>query len=122
MGRLIMKKLILGIMGIVVLVVLASGCVSSGTTNPKTDLETSGDINGQWNGPPNEWFVNGNVQSKSNTEYSNIQIQLTAYDVNNNIVGIKNTTVDSSGYFETIIKVKKEPDHVNMTVLNATPK
>ena len=131
-----MKKFnisILGIIGILVLVVFASGCTSSdnnttmanSTKSYASDIVTSGDLNGQWNGPPGEWLVNGNLESKSNSQYSNVTVLLTAYDSKGNVVGNKTTTTNIEngygGYIQTIIKVKSEPDHVNMTVLNATP-
>ena len=40
---------------------MVSWCTNTGTstsTNPKTDIETSRDINGKWNGPAGKWLVN----------------------------------------------------------------
>ena len=122
------KILIIGIVVILVLIVaVAAFAGNKKTIDPKTDIVLDGDLSGEWNGPAGEWLVTGNTKSVSNTDYSNIQIQLTAYDASNNIVGVKNTTISDmsngySGYIQTVMKVTGQPDHVNMTVLNATIK
>ena len=91
--------------------------------DPTKDIVPVSIPEGSWNGPPGEWIVNGTVVSASNSHYSQAQIQLTAYDGQNNVVGAKNTTIyniTGIGYYQTIIKVTNKPDHINITVLNAT--
>lgn len=118
---------ILGIFGILLLVVAASGCTStSGNSTTQQaayqkDIVPYGDFSGQWNDESQtNWFVNGNLQSLKGTEYSKVDIELTAYDAQGKVVGQKNITAYKM-YFDTVMKVTSEPDHVNMTVLNATP-
>lgn len=116
--------IISGLIGILIVVVMISGCTST-TKDPKTDIVNSGDLSGQWNGPSGEWLIVGNIESKSNSKYSNVTVLLTAYDAKGNIVGNKTTQthIDGgyTGYIQTIINVKSQPDHVNMTILNAIP-
>lgn len=130
---------VLGIVGILILAVLVSGCTSTPTSNNSTtksyasDIVMSGDTSGnitdgQWNNdPPTEWFITANIESKSNTQYSNITLLFTAYDKKNKAIGKKKVTTYLSGNnrdmanVDAVIKVKSEPAYVTMTVLNATP-
>ena len=131
-----MKKIFIGIMAIVLLVVLASGCVSSGSKNPKNDIYTS-------SGPlmeemtPNadstydgkkwssiEWEVTIEILSKSGAAYSNITANVTSYDANNH-------TIESKIYYlpylpshqskKITFPSKKEVDHIKMAIIKATP-
>ena len=62
-----MKNRVLSFIGLVLLVsftLMVSGCTSDGNNSTKSyasDIVTSGDLSGQWNGPLGVWFINGNL-------------------------------------------------------------
>ena len=117
MGRLtLFLALIIAIVGIIYFGFL-------NPIDPTKDIVSTSVPEGSWNGQLGECFVNGSVVSASNSHYSQVQIQLTAYNDQNNVVGVKNTTIynlTGMGYYETNIKVNSKPDHINIIVLNAT--
>jgi hypothetical protein len=133
-----MKKSILGIMGIVILVVAMSGCVSSSTSskNPNDDIymdgaplieQTTQDADGNYvggNGVLGEWGITINIRSKSGKAYSNITANVTSYDANNQTMNSKIYKVPylPADLGEQInFSSKKQVDHVTMTIINATP-
>lgn len=115
---------ILGICFILLIVLGISGCTSSNNVNPQTDIVVDGNLNGQWNNPEQTlWLVTGNIKSLSNTAYSQVTLKLTAYNSQNQVLGENiTTTTISNGYgsISAIIPVTGQPDHTNMTVVNAT--
>jgi hypothetical protein len=115
---------ILGICFILIIVLGISGCTSSNSVNPQTDIVMDGNLNGQWNNPEqNQWLVTGNIKSISNTAYSQVTLKLTAYNSQNQVIGenITTTTMDNGyGSISVVIPVTSQPDHTNMTVVNAT--
>ncbi len=78
---------------------MASGCTSTPTSNNTTtksyasDIVMSGDTfgnitDGVWNDEADtQWFITANIESKSNTQYSNITLLFTAYDKKNKAIG-----------------------------------
>jgi len=62
-----LKNRVLSFIGLVLLVsftLMVSGCTSDGNNSTKSyasDIVTSGDLSGQWNGPLGVWFINGNL-------------------------------------------------------------
>lgn len=130
---LIMKKLILGTMGIVVLIVFSSGCITS--KNPNDDFYTNNvflmeqmipnaDGNHVGETGSQEWNVTFGVHSKSGAAYSNIIANVTSYDSNNKTIASKIYTIPylpaKQGKNLYLIS-KKEVDHVTMNIINATP-
>jgi hypothetical protein len=116
---------ILGILFFLIGIVAISGCTSTNSSvNPQNDIIIDGNLTGQWNNPEHtEWLVNGNLKSKSNTAYSQVTLKLTAYNSQNQVVGEKTTTTSMNngyGFISVIIPVTSQPDHTNMTVVNAT--
>lgn len=121
-------KIMAIIMFLLTSTVFVSGCTDPAQIfilDPKTDIISDGEFIGEDNGPPGEWFLNGNLQSLSGTGYSVVKIELTAYDSQGNVVGKNNATIDdmTDGYgsFETVINVISEPDHINFVVLYGLP-
>ncbi len=132
-----MKKLFyIGIIALLSLIVVVSGCTSSGSKDPNKDLYISGtplieqttlDENGNHvggNGVLGEWGIMVSVRSKSGTAYNNIQANITSYDENNQVMTSKIYTIPylPKGLGETIqFSSKTKVDHVTMTIVNATP-
>ncbi|HML06018.1 MAG TPA: hypothetical protein VK426_09615 [Methanobacterium sp.] len=113
-----------GICFILLIVLGISGCTSSNNVNPQTDIVIDGKLNGQWNDAQQTlWLVTGNIKSLSNTAYSQVTVKLTAYNSQNQVLGENITTTSmNNGYgsISAIIPVTGQPDHTNMTVVNAT--
>lgn len=114
---------LLGICFILIIVLGVSGCTSN-NVNPQTDIVVNGNLNGQWNNPEKtQWLVNGNIKSLSNTDYSQVTLKLTAFNSQNQVIGentVSTTINNGYGSFSAVIPVTGQPDHTNMTVVNAT--
>lgn len=114
------------IFALILAIMTISGCTSSGV-NPQEDIVNWGGDQvgpGQWNDQYHtEWFFTGNIKSKSGTKYSTVKLSFTAYDSSGNVVGTQNITTDMNngmGFYKIIMKVNNTPDHINMTIINAT--
>lgn len=117
---------VMGIIALVILVVTTCGCTSSdaSTITPQKDIFVSGgEINPEPNGPANEWFFNGNLESRNNIEYLDVIVQFNGYNSQGKLVGTKKMTVpwsNGQGYFEVVMVAHGDVSTVNMTVINAT--
>lgn len=111
-----------GICFILTVVTGMSGCTDN--VNPQTDIVIDGILNGKWNNPEQTaWLATGNLKSLSNTAYSQLSVKLTAYNAQNQVLGENTaTTTMNNGYgsISVVIPVTGQPDHINMTVINAT--
>jgi hypothetical protein len=127
-----------GIIALLLLIVVVSGCTSSGSgsKDPNKDLyidgaplieQTTQDEYGNHvggNGVLGEWGIMISVRSKSGTAYNNIQANVTSYDENNQVMASKIYTIPylPKGLGEIIqFSSKNKVDHVTMTIVNATP-
>ena len=123
------------IFGVLLIVVLISGCTSSGSKDPNKDVyidgaplieQTTQDANGNYIGGDvlGEWTITVSIRSKSSTAYSNIKANITSYNKNNQVMASKIYTVPylPKGLGQEItFKSKKQVDHVTMGIVKATP-
>lgn len=124
-----MKQIgIIGILGILILVVAASGCTSSGTDSNSlnetiiptgtTDIQDMGD---------NSFCIQGEIQNNGNTNYKTVDAVLIGYDSSGKEVGRENVTFNNlnagegSTYCEYITAKGSKVAKVDFKLINATP-
>jgi len=109
-------------------IVAVSGCTSSENTN-KTDqqfsdlkLANTASVMHHSDGSGN---IFGGIVNKGSSTYSNVDVQVTGYDSNKNIVYQKTQTISSIspgqvGDVSIVLNGHTDIDYVDMKVVNAT--
>jgi len=129
------KKIILGVIGIIIAIICVLIVVSSFSTNNNDINSFKNDIVGQGN-PSVSWSEQDTgikvekfatvfqwFESKSGKEYKNVKIRIDLYK-NDKIIASKDTIISSLKNPQNIfvtIDVSEEPDYATTTVINATP-
>ncbi len=122
-----------GVLGIVLLIVALSGCISSDNNTGNNTKNYASDIDLQQTTSPDDslgyWQQNGWIESKEGISYANITLIATGYTSDNQIIGTDKVFVptmnnqDQSTGFEAKFKTNKSMalDHMTIQVINATP-
>jgi hypothetical protein len=117
---------ILGILGILILIVAASGCTSSGSTSLNETIVPTGTTDIQDMGD-NSFCIQGEVQNNGDNNYKTVDAVLIGYDTSGKEVGRENVTFNNlnagegSTYCEYITTKGSKVTKVDFKVVNATP-
>lgn len=119
------KDIFIGIFGLLVLVVMASGCtsnVSSGSDVSDLELVNEPQIS---EFAPGEWGVMASIKSKTNTSYSSVIANVTAYGADNKVIASRGVSLQhftgGSSQIGAIFNSDKKIDHATIRITNATP-